>query len=145
MNEMFDVLDENGIPTGEVVSRDEVHKRGLWHECVHICIINSKNEILLQRRSCEKEKYPDLWDISVAGHLTTGAFAMDALFLEIMEEVGVIVPKGVKIDELRHLKTYRVIEHIRDDYIDKEFRNLFIAHIDEKKHNIVLQFSVYYN
>ena len=29
MEELIDVLDENGVKTGEVLSRKEVHKRGL--------------------------------------------------------------------------------------------------------------------
>ena len=29
MEEMIDVLDENGVKTGEVVTRKEVHKNGL--------------------------------------------------------------------------------------------------------------------
>jgi len=32
--EMIDVLNENGVRTGEIVSRTEVHKQGLWHRGV---------------------------------------------------------------------------------------------------------------
>ena len=46
--ELIDVLDENGIKTGEILSRDEVHKRGLWHRIIVVAIINEKNEILIQ-------------------------------------------------------------------------------------------------
>lgn len=40
--ELIDVLDENGIKTGEVLSRDEVHKRGLWHRAIVVAIVNEK-------------------------------------------------------------------------------------------------------
>lgn len=33
--ELIDVLDENGVKTGEVVSREEVHKKGLWHRAIY--------------------------------------------------------------------------------------------------------------
>lgn len=46
-DELIDVLDENGIQTGEILSRSEVHKRGLWHRAIVVAIINEKNEILL--------------------------------------------------------------------------------------------------
>ena len=45
--ELIDILDENGIKTGEVAPRSEVHKKGLWHRAIVVAIINEKNEILL--------------------------------------------------------------------------------------------------
>ena len=56
--ELIDVLDENGMHTGEVLARDEIHKRGLWHRAIVVAIINENNEILLQQRSEKKEKNP---------------------------------------------------------------------------------------
>ncbi len=52
--ELIDVLDENGIFTGQVLSRDEVHQKGLWHRAIVVAIINEKNQILLQQRSFKK-------------------------------------------------------------------------------------------
>lgn len=54
--ELIDVLDENGVLTGEVLPRSEVHKRGLWHRAIVVAIVNEKNEILLQQRSDKKKK-----------------------------------------------------------------------------------------
>ena len=34
MEELIDVLDENGIKTGQIATRSEVHKKGLWHGIV---------------------------------------------------------------------------------------------------------------
>lgn len=70
--ELIDILDENGIKTGEIISREEVHKKGLWHRAIVAAIINENNEILLQQRSANKEKKPNMWDISVAGHISAG-------------------------------------------------------------------------
>lgn len=72
VEELIDVLDENGIKTGKIATRKEVHQKGLWHRCIVVAIINEKNEILLQQRSANKEKNADMWDISVAGHISTG-------------------------------------------------------------------------
>ena len=52
--ELIDVLDENGIKTGQIMTRNEIHKQGLWHRAIVVAIINEKNEILLQQRSMEK-------------------------------------------------------------------------------------------
>lgn len=68
--ELIDVLDENGIKTGQVMTRSEIHKQGLWHRAIVVAIINERNEILLQQRSMEKEKNAGLWDISAAGHIS---------------------------------------------------------------------------
>ena len=87
--EMIDVLDENGIKTGEILPRSEVHKRGLWHRIIVVAIVNEKNEILIQQRSHDKDKNPDMWDISVTGHLSAGQDSLTAATREISEEVSV--------------------------------------------------------
>ena len=51
MEELIDVLDENGIFTGEVLSRKEVHKRGLWHRAIVVAIINEEVSVLLGYRT----------------------------------------------------------------------------------------------
>ena len=76
--ELIDVLDENGVKTGEVLSREEIHKKGLWHRAIVVAIINEKNEILLQQRADNKEKNAGMWDISVAGHISNGNDALSA-------------------------------------------------------------------
>ena len=55
MQELIDVLDENGIFTGSVVPRDKVHQKGLWHRAIIVVIVNKENQILLQQRSNSKE------------------------------------------------------------------------------------------
>lgn len=53
--ELIDVLDENGVLTGEMIPRSEVHKQGLWHRAIVVAIVNENNQILLQQRSEKKE------------------------------------------------------------------------------------------
>ncbi len=78
MEELIDVLDENGIKTGEILSRSEVHKKGLWHRIIVVAIVNEKNQVLIQQRSYNKDKNAGLWDISVTGHITTGQDSLSA-------------------------------------------------------------------
>ena len=40
--ELLDVLDSNGIKTGEILPRKEVHKKGLWHRIIVVAIVNEK-------------------------------------------------------------------------------------------------------
>jgi len=65
--ELIDVLDAQGLKTGIAETKPEIHRQGLWHQTVHVWLINSQGEILLQHRSELMENYPDMWDISVAG------------------------------------------------------------------------------
>ena len=51
--ELFDIVDENGNPTGETVSRSEAHAKGIRHRTAHIWVIRDnegKKEVLLQKR-----------------------------------------------------------------------------------------------
>lgn len=48
MEELLDILDENGNLI-DVKTRADAHAKGLWHKSVHVWVINSKNEILLQK------------------------------------------------------------------------------------------------
>ena len=50
MEELFDVLNEKGEYTGKIETREKCHKDGLWHKAVVVFIINSKGQVLLQRR-----------------------------------------------------------------------------------------------
>lgn len=124
--ELLDVLNENGIKTGEVLPRSEVHKRGLWHRIIVIAIINEKNEILIQQRSHDKDKNPDMWDISVTGHLSTGQDSLTAATREISEEVSVSLGYSVEVKDFRFMFSYRKEEKVNDNHFDRQFYDFFI-------------------
>lgn len=42
--EYLDVLDENGIFTGEIVTREEAHRLGKWHRAIIVAIVNNENK-----------------------------------------------------------------------------------------------------
>jgi isopentenyl-diphosphate Delta-isomerase len=122
--ELLDVLDPQGMPLGIARSRDEVHQKGLWHRTVHIWIINSQKQLLLQKRSQNKESYPGLWDISAAGHITAGDSSRNAAIRELKEELGI----GAAEDELEFLFT--VSHHFEDptrQFIDNEISDVYLT------------------
>jgi isopentenyldiphosphate isomerase len=126
MEEMLDVLDERGIKTGEALPRSEVHKRGLWHRIIVVAIINEKNEILIQQRSHNKKKNPDMWDISVTGHLSAGQDSLMAATREISEEVSVSLGYSVDVKDFRFMFSFKKEEKVNDDYMDRQFYDFFI-------------------
>ena len=133
--ELLDVLDEDGIFTGEVLSRDEIHKRGLWHRAIVVAIVNEKNEILLQQRSEKKEKNAGMWDISVAGHISAGQDSLSAAAHEINEEVSVLLGYRTEIKDFRYMYCFRKEQKFRDDFIERQFYDFFILRtpgVDDK-------------
>ena len=142
MEELIDVLDENGVKTGEVLTRNEVHKRGLWHRAIAVAIINEPNQILVQQRSFKKEKNAGKWDISVAGHISSGQDALSAASREINEEVSVNLGFNVDIKEFRYMFSYRKQEILKEDYIERQFYDFFVLRKDGlRAENIKIQES----
>lgn len=126
MEEMIDVLDENGIKTGTIATRKEVHKKGLWHRAIVVAIINEKNEILLQQRSANKEKNAGMWDISAAGHISAGQDSLMAATREINEEVSVNIGFNVEVKEFRFMYSFRKQQVFYDNFIENQFYDFFI-------------------
>lgn len=126
MEELIDVLDENGIKTGEILPRSVVHERGLWHRAIVVAIVNDKNEILLQQRSPNKEKNANMWDISAAGHISTGQDSLMAATREISEEVSVSLGYSVEVKDFRFMFSYRKEQIFSDNFIERQFYDFFI-------------------
>lgn len=133
--ELIDVLDENGVKTGEVLSREEIHKKGLWHRAIVVAIINEKNEVLLQQRADNKEKNAGMWDISVAGHISNGQDALSAAAREINEEVSISLGYNVDIKSFRYMFSYRTQQKYSEDFIENQFYDLFIL----RKENLSIE------
>lgn len=101
--ELIDIVDENGNFTGEVLEKEIAHDRNLLHNEIACFVINSNNEILLQKRSMNKRFNPGKWGLC-AGHVDSGESLEDATIREIKEEIGL----DVTVDEL-HTFTEREI------------------------------------
>lgn len=126
MEEMIDVLNENGIKTGEILPRSEIHKKGLWHRAIVVAIINEKNEILLQQRAANKEKNANMWDISAAGHISAGQDSIMAATREINEEVSVNLGFNVEVKEFRFMYSFKKEQVFSDKFIERQFYDFFI-------------------
>ncbi len=133
--ELIDVLDENGVKTGEVLSREEIHKKGLWHRAIVVAIINEKNEILLQQRADNKEKNAGMWDISVAGHISNGQDALSAAAREINEEVSISLGYNVDVKSFRYMFSYKTQLKYSEDFIENQFYDFFIL----RKENLSIE------
>lgn len=126
-SELLDIFDENMTHLG-VRSREEVHSLGLWHHTFHCWIVRQEGAVryvLFQRRGPEKLLFPNMLDITAAGHLQAGEKPEDGL-RELNEELGMscvvsdLIPLGIRIDvsntnnvTINHefCHTYLVVSH----------------------------------
>ncbi|MEM6822532.1 MAG: NUDIX domain-containing protein [Verrucomicrobiota bacterium] len=94
-DELFDVVDNNDQIIGQQ-PRSVVHAQGLFHRAVHILVFNKKDEVLLQLRSSTKDRHPNTWDSSAAGHVDAGEDYLTAASREFAEELGTEASGGLK-------------------------------------------------
>ncbi|RXJ04280.1 NUDIX hydrolase [Anaerobacillus alkaliphilus] len=124
--ELINIYDEKRNHLG-VATREEVHKEGYWHETFHCWLIKKEldtNYIYFQLRSSDKKDYPNLLDITAAGHLLANETVVDGI-REVKEELGIDVPfdKLVPLGILKYCQT-------KPGFIDKELANVFLFHYE---------------
>ncbi len=124
--EYFDVVHEDGTPTGQVVSRDEAHDKGILHRTAHVWIIRQQGEateVLLQKRSPEKDSFPNMYDTSSAGHVCAGDEPGESALRELSEELGI---KATPAD-LTFIGTFRI--NYVEDFHGKPFHDNEVTHV----------------
>lgn len=89
LTEPFAVVDEEDRVIG-TAPRAQVHGNNLRHRAVHIFIFNHAGELLLQKRSRWKDRHPNLWDSSAAGHVSAGEEYDATAARELREELGAV-------------------------------------------------------
>ena len=100
--EYLDVCDEKGQPAGGIVSREKAHRDGIRHRTAHVWVIRKEKgriQVLLQKRSANKESFPGMYDTSSAGHIPAGCEPLDSALRELREELGIEAVEG----QLRYL------------------------------------------
>ncbi len=125
MEEYLDICNSDGVLTGEKATKKEAHDKGLWHRAVHIWILNSKRELLIQKRSPLMDNNPNKWDISTAGHVSAGEDYIISAQREVGEELGLeFKPEDfILIGNVRQMSK-------RDGYINNEFNPVYIVKKD---------------
>lgn len=138
MEEMVDVIDSvTGEKTGEVISKNEAHSKGIWHSSIHILLFNkNKDKILLQKRCSSKKLYPNMWDITVGGHISAGEEPIVSAYRELEEELG------LRADDYEFEYVDRIKEEFVNNGVDsKEFVYVYMIVSDVDISDIKLQES----
>lgn len=120
--ELFDILDEEGKPTGKTRERSLVHAMGTPHGTSHVWIGRKRNgrvEVLFQKRSAVKDSHPGCYDISSAGHIAAGQGPLETAVRELSEELGILAdpeklyPVGnlkIEFEEMFYGKPFHDVE-----------------------------------
>ena len=106
MKEYFWVVDEEDRVIGKE-TRDKCHKDKLIHRSVYIFLINSKNEMFLQKRAESKDLYPGYYTGSATGHVDYGENYDLAARRELKEELGLDVP----LERVSKFRSFSEIEN----------------------------------
>jgi len=126
MDELLDIVDASGNPTGKTALKSEAHKNGWYHNTIHLWLYTNDGNILLQQRSHKKIIFPLLWDVSVAGHIDAGETFKEAAIRETKEEIDLTLDT----DELIKIGTHLHKSEYYDGKIkDYEFHQVYIAEL----------------
>ncbi len=125
--ELLDVIREDGTKSGIVRERGVAHRDGSLHGTVHIWVVRPNGEsgfdVLLQKRSRQKDSYPGCWDISAAGHVPAGDGCPESALRELREELGIAAAPG----ELEPIGIHR--GYTETEFYGKPFRNAELAQV----------------
>ena len=89
--ELWDVYTKDREKTGRFHQRGIEMEPGEYHLAVHVCILNSRNQLLIQQRQPFKKGWSNMWDLSVGGSAVAGDTSAMAAEREIFEELGLKV------------------------------------------------------
>lgn len=115
MPEIWDLLDENGNKTGEIIERGTTLPKGFYHLGVDVWIVNSENKILIQKRSPNKKNSPNVWAMT-GGSNIKGETSLQTIEREVKEELGI----QLNVSDLSLLKRYKTGNVWLDEYFVKQ-------------------------
>ena len=111
--ELWDLYTQDRQPTGLTMVRGSEHPQGYYRLVVHVCIFNSKGQMLIQQRQPFKEGWPNMWDVSVGGSVVAGESSREAAEREVAEELGL----KISLEGVRPAITISFKEGFDDNYV----------------------------
>lgn len=91
LEEVLYHVNENDEVLGKI-SRSEAHSKGLLHRAGVVFLMNTEGEVLINRRSSEKQTFPSCYDSSASFHVTYGETYEHSAKRETMEEIKIKAP-----------------------------------------------------
>lgn len=120
------LVDNQDNPTG-VMEKLLAHEKGELHRALSVIIVNSKNEILLQRRALGKYHSPGLWTNTCCSHPYPGEDSLDAAKRRLKEEMGMTA-------DLKFVFKFLYKCNFENGLIEHELDHVFIGQTDDTPH-----------
>ena len=86
--ELWDLYTQDRQRTGLFHTRGVKMPEGYYRLVVHVCLFNSRGELLIQERKRTKSVWPGYFDISAGGSAIAGDTSAAAAERELYEELG---------------------------------------------------------
>ena len=137
MDELVDILDAFGNPTGKTAMKSEAHRKGWFHPTVHVWFYTKNGKVLIQQRARDKDTHPLLWDVSVAGHIGAGEAIEISAVREIKEEIGLTISS----EDLEAIGIFKSAHRHSEDLFDCEFHHTFVCELKVPFENLQKQES----
>ena len=128
-DELWDLYTKDREKTGKTHRRGDEMKEGEYHLVFHVCIFNSKNQLLVQQRQPFKDGWPNMWDLTVGGSALQGENSCQAAERELFEEIG------LKLDfsDKRPNFTINFANGFDDYYLLEQEVDLTTLHLQEEE------------
>ena len=140
MKEYLDVVDENGLPTGETVERSAAHREGIPHRTAHLWLLRKhagRIQVLLQKRA-QTKSFPGCYDISSAGHIPAGQDYLASAVRELKEELGITTEESDLVYCGQMTINWDDV-FFGVPYHDRQYTRIFLLWADIDEHEFVLQ------
>ncbi|MGN0485136.1 MAG: NUDIX domain-containing protein [Lachnospiraceae bacterium] len=124
-----------------MISRKEAHEKGIRHRTSHVWILREKEgrlQILLQKRSQNKDSFPGCYDISSAGHIPAGQDYVTSALRELQEELGYTATEKQLIFCGKRLFHFEREFHNRG-FSDNQVSSVFALWLDQDEDAFTLQ------
>lgn len=125
MDELVDLLDSYGSKTGKTAMKSVAHRDGLFHAAIHVWFYTKDGHLLLQQRTKNKDTFPLLWDVSVAGHIGAGEDILESAIREVQEEIGL----KIHHEDLKKIGVFRSVQKHNQFLTDCEFHHTFVCEL----------------
>lgn len=98
--EKVDIYNNKKEKTNQIKGRKELEK-GEYRISTHIWIINSDNELLIQKRSEKENMFPNMW-AQTGGGVQSGKTSKETIYDECKEELNI----EIKEEEIYYIGSY---------------------------------------
>ncbi|MDJ0956576.1 MAG: NUDIX hydrolase YfcD [Arenicellales bacterium] len=87
-NEIVSIVDESDNIVGQE-PRHVMRAQGLLHRVTYIFVFNTNGELLVQKRTYDKDLYPGYYDLAAGGVVCVGESYEQSALREAREELGI--------------------------------------------------------